>query len=322
MSEASVYSRERNFGFNRSSKRSSNIWKRIVKNYWLYIMLAPGVLYFVIFRYLPMWGVLISFQDYRPNLGMMNSQWVGLKHYHRFFFEAEFWRLFRNTMILAIYNLVFFFPLPIVLALMLNEVRKEAFKRTVQTIVYIPHFVSWVVVVGIAYLFFTTEGGIVNELIAAMGFEKIQFLLSESWFRPLVIGEVIWKETGWGTILFLAALAGVDPQLYEAAKMDGANRWHQLRHITIPAIKSTIVVLFILRLGTFLDSGFEQIFLMLNSLNNQVGDVFDTYVYEIGILQGQFSYSAAVGLFKSAVALILVIGADRIAKKLGEDGII
>jgi len=321
MSEASIYSGEGNFKFNRSSNRASTLWKRIVKNYWLYIMIAPGVLYFIIFRYLPMWGVLISFQDYRPNLGIWGSNWVGFKHYHRFFFEAEFWRLFSNTMILAIYNLVFFFPLPIILALMLNEVRLEAFKRTVQTIVYIPHFVSWVVVVGIAYLFFTTEGGIVNELIARMGFEKIQFLLSESWFRPLVIGEVIWKETGWGTILFLAALAGVDPQLYEAAKIDGANRWHQLWHITLPSIKSTIVVLFILRLGTFLDSGFEQIFLMLNPLNSRVGDVFDTYVYEIGILQGQFSYSAAVGLFKSVVALILVIGADRLAKRLGEDGI-
>ncbi|MFB9274252.1 ABC transporter permease [Cohnella cellulosilytica] len=317
MSDAGVYAREGNVG----RSYAATLRKTVVKYYWLYLMLIPGVLYFLIFRYLPMWGILISFQDYRPNLGILHSDWVGFKHYHRFFFEAEFGRLFRNTMILAIYNLVFFFPLPIVLALMLNEVRKEGFKRTVQTIVYIPHFVSWVVVVGIAYLFFSTEGGIVNELIAAMGFEKIQFLLSETWFRPLVIGEVIWKETGWGTILFLAALAGVDPQLYEAAKMDGANRRHQLWHITLPAIKSTIVVLFILRLGTFLDSGFEQIFLMLNPLNNQVGDVFDTYVYEIGILQGQFSYSAAVGLFKSVVALILVIGADRLAKRLGEEGI-
>lgn len=229
--------------------------------------------------------------------------------------------LFKNTIILAIYNLFFFFPLPIILALLLNEIRKEAFKRTIQTIVYIPHFVSWVVVVGISYIFFTTEGGIVNDVLASMGLPKIEFLISSEWFRTMIVSQVVWKETGWGTIIFLAALAGVDPQLYEAAKIDGAGRFRQVWHITLPAIRSVIVILFILRLGSFLDTGFEQIFLMLNAMNREVGEVFDTYVYNVGIQQGQFSYSTAVGLFKSLIGLVLVVSANRLAKKFGESGL-
>lgn len=293
----------------------------VSKYRWLYLMLAPGFFYFVIFKYIPMWGVLIAFQDYQVFQGFLASKWVGLKHFERFFEDPVFWMLFRNTFVLAFYNLVFFFPLPIVIALMLNEVRKELFKRTVQTLIYIPHFISWVVVVGIAYIFFTTEGGIVNEWIAALGWEKLNFLVSEAWFRTMVVSELMWKETGWGTIIFLAALAGVDPQLYEAAHMDGANRLRQLYHITLPAIRSTIIILLILRLGSFLDTGFEQIFLMLNPLNRQVGEVFDTYVYSIGIQQGLFSYSTSVGLFKSVIGLVLVLSANYIAKRFGEEGV-
>jgi putative aldouronate transport system permease protein len=294
---------------------------RLIKNRWLYIMALPGMLFFIVFRYFPMWGLLIAFQDYQPSLGMLHSHWIGLKHFERFFFDSSFTMLFKNTLILAIYNLVFFFPLPIVLALLLNEVRKEVFKRTIQTIIYIPHFVSWVVVVGISYIFFTTEGGIVNDMLASFGLPKAQFLISSEWFRTMIVSQVIWKETGWGTIIFLAALAGVDPLLYEAATIDGAGRFRQLWHITLPAIRSVIVVLFILRLGSFLDTGFEQIFLMLNSMNREVGEVFDTYVYNVGIQQGQFSYSTAVGLFKSVIGLALVMGANRVAKKLGEGGL-
>ncbi|TBL76137.1 ABC transporter permease [Paenibacillus thalictri] len=298
-----------------------NAVSAVAKNRWLYLMVAPGFLYFVIFKYVPMWGVLIGFQDYQVFQGFMASKWVGFKHFERFFTDPAFWMLFRNTFILAFYNLVFFFPLPIVIALMLNEVRKELFKRFVQTLIYIPHFISWVVVIGIAYIFFTTEGGIVNEWIASIGGEKLNFLVSEQWFRTMVVSELMWKETGWGTIIFLAALAGVDQQLYEAARMDGAGRFRQLFHITLPAIRSTIVILLILRLGSFLDTGFEQIFLMLNPLNRNVGEVFDTYVYSIGIQQGQFSYSTSVGLFKSVIGLVLVLGANYIAKKCGEEGV-
>ncbi|WNR43457.1 ABC transporter permease [Paenibacillus roseipurpureus] len=294
---------------------------RIYKDRWLYLMLLPGLLYFLIFKYVPMWGLLLAFKDYQPFLGFFGSKWVGLKHFQRLFHDPVFWMLLKNTLILAGYNILFFFPAPIALALLLNEARNEKFKRFVQTVIYVPHFVSWVVVVGIAYTFFTVDGGLVNEAIAAFGGQKINFLVSADWFRTMITSEVIWKETGWGTIIFLAALAGVDPQLYEAARMDGAGRLRQLWHVTLPAIRSTIVILFILRLGTFLDTGFEQIFLMLNAMNREVGEVFDTYVYTAGITQGQFSFSTTVGLFKSLVGFLLIIGSNRLAKKFGEEGV-
>ncbi|MDD9269037.1 ABC transporter permease [Paenibacillus sp. GCM10023248] len=296
--------------------------RRMLRNRWLYLMLLPGILYFLIFKYVPMYGVLIAFKNYQPFLGFWDSQWVGMKHFDRFFGDPLFWKLLRNTFILAVYNIVFFFPLPIVIALMLNELRVELFKRTVQTVVYIPHFMSWVVIVSIVYLFFTTEGGLINEGIKFLGGEKINFLLSQDWFRTFITAEVIWKETGWGTIIFLAALAGVDPGQYEAARIDGANRMQQMVHITLPAIRSTIVILLILRLGHFLDTGFEQIWLMLNAMNREVGEVFDTYVYATGISEGQYSYSTAVGLFKSVVGLVLVAASNYLAKKMGEEGIV
>ncbi|MBE1445884.1 ABC transporter permease [Paenibacillus sp. OAS669] len=305
----------------RFNLKRSLILRDLIRDRWLYLILFPGVVYFIIFKYVPMWGLVMAFQDYKPHLGFSGSPWVGLKHFERFFTEPQFWMLFRNTIVLAVYNLLFFFPLPIVLALMLNEVRKEAFKRLTQTLLYLPHFVSWVVAVGIFYILFTTEGGVVNEMIARLGMEKIPFLLSEDWFRPMIISQSIWKEAGWGTIIFLAALSGVDLQLYEASRMDGAGRWRQLWHITLPAIRSTIVILFILRLGSFLDTGFEHIFLMLNSMNREVGEVFDTYVYLKGLTQAQYSYSAAVGMFKSLVGLVLVLGANWLAKRFGEEGV-
>ncbi|MDD9268999.1 ABC transporter permease [Paenibacillus sp. GCM10023248] len=297
-------------------------WVRdVIRDKWLYYMLLPGVAYFLIFKYVPMYGIIMAFQDYKPHLGYADSPWVGLKHFQRFFSEPQFWMLFRNTVVLAIYNLVFFFPLPIVLALMMNEVRRERFKRFVQTLVYIPHFVSWVVVVGIFYMLLTTENGILNELLFNLTGHKIAFLMEPEWFRTMIVSQSIWKEVGWGTIIFLAALSGVDLQLYEAARMDGAGRWRQLWHITLPAISSTIVILLILRLGNFLDAGFEHIFLMLTPTNREVGEVFDTYVYMKGLSQGQYSYSAAVGLFKSLVGLLLVLGSNWMAKKFGQEGV-
>jgi putative aldouronate transport system permease protein len=295
--------------------------RRLKRQRWFYIMLLPGLLYFLIYKYIPMWGVLIAFQDYQPFQGFFGSKWIGLKHFETFFNDEAFWMLFRNTFVLAVYNILFFFPLPILVALMLNEIRKEIFKRFIQTLIYIPHFVSWVVVVGISFLFFSSESGIVNNMLSSVGKEPVNFLLSKDWFRTIITSQVIWKETGWGTIIFLAALAGVDPQLYEAARMDGANRWRQMWHITLPAIRSTIIILLILRIGSFLDTGFEQIFLMVNPLNREVGEVFDTYVYSSGISQGKFSYSTAVGMFKSIIGLILVVLANRLAKRFGEDGI-
>ncbi|GBG08369.1 protein lplB [Paenibacillus agaridevorans] len=302
-------------------EKPNDILRELYKNSWLYLMLIPGLVYFLIFKYWPMWGLVMSFQNFKPHLGISGSDWVGLEHFIRLFSEPQFFKLFRNTAVLALYNICFFFPIPIILALMLNEVRVELFKRSIQTVIYIPHFVSWVVIVGISYMFLTTEGGIINDLIAHFGFEKIPFLLSEEWFRTLITGQTIWKEAGWGTIIYLAALSGIDMQLYEAAKMDGANRWRQMWHITLPGIRGTIIILFILKMGDFLDVSFEQVFLVLNTMNREVGEVFDTYVYTKGLTQAQYSYSAAVGVFKSVFALVLVLGTNWLAKKAGEEGI-
>ncbi|MFC0214580.1 ABC transporter permease [Paenibacillus chartarius] len=297
-------------------------WKEIVTYRWLYLFMLPGLIYFLVFKYVPLWGLLMAFKNYQPYIGLMESDWVGFDHFTRFFTMPDFWMLFKNTLILGLYNIVIFFPITIVLALLLNEARKEVFKRFVQTLVYVPHFLSWVVIVGISYVLLSTTDGIVNHMIvSASGGQAVEFLTSTDWFRPLIVLQMIWKDAGWGTIIFLAALAGVNLQLYEAARMDGANRFQLLWHITLPSIRSIIVILFILRLGSFLDLGFEQIFLMLNPINREVGEVFDTYVYRVGLVQGQFSYSTAVGLFKSVVGLILVVIANQIAKWFGEEGI-
>lgn len=289
---------------------------------WLYAFMLPGLLYFILFRYVPLWGLIMAFKNYQPHLGLMGSEWAGFKHFERFFGMPEFWQLFRNTMLLGLYSTVIYFPITIIMALLLNEIRNEVYKRFVQTLVYVPHFLSWVVIAGITYVLLTTEGGLINEAIKGMfGGAAIEFLTSTEWFRPLIILQLIWKDAGWGTIIFLAALAGVNTQLYEAARMDGASRLRQLWHVTLPSIRSVIVILFILRLGSFLDLGFEQIFLMLNAINREVGEVFDTYVYRVGLQQGQFSYSTAVGLFKSVVGFILVILANKLAKLFGEEGI-
>lgn len=296
--------------------------RRLKKDKWLYILLMPGILYFIIFKYIPMWGILLAFKDYQPFLGFFNSKWVGFQHFHDFFINPDFLRLFKNTLIISLYNLIFFFPLPIVISLMLNELKIKLVKNVIQTFVYIPHFVSMVIICSITYVLLGPDNGVINGLIFnAFGY-KIDFLTSTSWFRPLIIIQVIWKETGWGTIIFLAALAGVEVELYEAAIVDGANRWQQMLNITLPAIKNTIIVLLILRLGHVLDTGFEQIFLMTNSLNREVADVFDTYVYFIGITKGAFSFSTAVGLFKSVIGLVLILGADKLAKKAGHSGIL
>lgn len=294
---------------------------RLRRDKWLYLLLLPGLLYFLVFKYVPMWGVMLAFQNYQPFTGFLKSEWVGFEHFRLFFNNPEFLMLLRNTLLLSFYNLIFFFPAPIILALLLNEVRLSFFKRTIQTMIYVPHFISMVIVASLTYVFLTTEGGTINELLFQYTGNKIQFLSDPSWFRPVIILQTIWKECGWGTIIFLAALAAVDVEQYEAATIDGANRWRQIWHITLPAIRSTIVILLILRMGSVLDNGFEQIYLMLNPLNRSVGEVFDTYVYAMGITQGAFSYSTAVGLFKSIVGVTLVLGTNWLAKKFGQSGL-
>lgn len=294
--------------------RSPLWWRAIWKNRAVYLMILPGLLYFLVFKYAPMWGLIISFQDYKPYKGVLGSEWVGFAHYRRLFTDPVFWNILKNTLILFLMNLVFYFPVPIVLALMLNEVRHHWYKRTVQTIVYLPHFMSWVIIVSISFVMLTMDGGIVNRLLEAAGIGKINFLLSPEWFRPIYILQVIWREAGWGTIVYLAAIATVDPQLYEAARIDGAGRFRQIWHITLPAIRGVIVVLLILKIGDVLELGFEHVYLLLNAMNREVAEIIDTYVYTAALRQGQFSYSTAIGFFKSFVGLVLVVVANRLAK--------
>ncbi|APT45625.1 ABC transporter permease [Bacillus safensis] len=303
------------------SEKRKRLLNQLLSQKFLYLMILPGLIYFIVFKYVPMWGLIIAFQDYQPFLGILGSEWVGFKHFIRLFTEPTFFILLKNTLILFAMNVVIFFPIPILLALLLNEVRLALFKKFVQTMIYIPHFMSWVIVVSLSFVLLTVDGGLINELIAFFGGEKINFLLSQEWFRPMYILQVIWREAGWSTIIYLAAITAVDPQLYEAAKMDGAGRLRQMWHITLPAIKSVIVVLLILKIGDTLELGFEHVYLLLNATNREVAEIFDTYVYTAGLKQGQFSYSTAVGLFKAAVGLILVMLANRLAKKFGEEGI-
>lgn len=299
----------------------SSLLKRMNKNRWLYVMILPGLLYFLIFKYIPMYGLIISFQNYKPFQGIRGSEWVGFKHFGRLFTEPDFLNILTNTLVLFGLNILFFFPVPILLALMLNELRGSFFKRLFQSLVYLPHFMSWVIIVSIGYVMLTMDGGILNELIAMLGFGKVNFLLSPSWFRPTYIIQVIWREAGWGTIIYLAAIASVDTQLYEAARMDGATRLRQIWHITLPAIRSVIIILLILKIGDVLELGFEHVYLLLNAMNREVAEIIDTYVYTAGLLQGKFSYSTAIGFFKSLVGLVMVVLANKLAKKLGEEGV-
>jgi len=295
--------------------------RNAASNKLLYLMILPGFIYFVIFKYFPMGGLIISFQDYQPYLGIRDSPWVGFKHFVRLFTEPTFAMLLSNTLILFALELVIFFPIPIILALMMNEVRHRLFRNSIQTIVYIPHFMSWVIIVSITYVFLSVDGGVVNEIIAALGGSKISFLTSPEWLRPMYILQIIWKEAGWSTIIYLAAITVVDTQLYEAAEMDGASRLRKMWHVTLPAIRPVIITLLILKIGNTLELGFEHMYLLLNSLNREVGEIFDTYIFTAGLKNGQLSFSTTVGLFKGLVGLVLVMFANRLAKKLGEDGV-
>jgi putative aldouronate transport system permease protein len=296
-------------------------WKSVKRNKFLYLLALPGLIYFILFKYVPMWGILIAFQNYSPYTGFWHSDWVGFDHFRRLFSSPDFLLLFRNTMAINLLNLLFFFPLPIILALLLNELRFFLYKKIVQSIIYLPHFLSWVIIVGISFLMLSKSDGIVNMMLQSAGLAKIDFLTNANLFWIVLTAQSMWKEAGWGTIIFLAAIAGVDPQLYEAAKIDGAGRFRQTWHVTLPAIRNVIIILLILRIGQVMEVGFEQVFLMMNGAVSEVADVFDTYVFRLGVRQGQFSFSTAVGLFKSVVGLILVIGANRLAKRYGEEGV-
>lgn len=303
------------------AEEKESFFSYMKRHKWMYLLMLPGIIYFIIFKYIPMGGLIISFQDYSPYLGIMGGEWTGLAHFKNFFMNPDFKMLLVNTFSISILNLVFFFPMPIILALLLNEIKNKMVKKSVQTMIYIPHFISMVIVASLTFTLLNTETGAINQIVYSITGQKLEFLSDPKYFRWIIVIQNIWKETGWGMIIFLAALAGVDTQLYEAAQVDGAGKLRQMWHITLPAIKSTIIIMLIMKVGTLLNTGFEQIFLMKNSLNSSVAEVFDTYVYTLGITQGAFSYSTAVGLFKSVVATAMVLSTNWICKKCGETGL-
>ncbi|KRE46640.1 ABC transporter permease [Paenibacillus sp. Soil522] len=298
------------------SKR--NIIKRdIIRNRYIYLMLLPVITYYAIFHYGPMYGLLIAFKDYGIADGVWGSPWVGLTHFQHFFENHYFWRLIRNTFMINIYELLFAFPAPIIMALLINEIRVIIFKRVVQTISYLPHFISIVVVVGMI-VDFVARDGLINNILGWFGIEPIAFLQEPGWFRPLYISSGIWQGIGWGSIIYLAAMSTIDPALYDAARIDGAGRWKQTLHVTIPGIMPTIVILLILNIGSMLSVGSEKIILMYNPLTYETADVISTYVYRKGILGADFGYSAAVGLFNSVISFILLTLANTISKRVSE----
>jgi putative aldouronate transport system permease protein len=289
---------------------------------YLYLMLIPGMIFYAMFKYAPMGGIVIAFKDFNPFRGLWGSKWVGWNNFRKVFSSPDFLVIFKNTMLISGQKILFGFPMPIILALLLNEMRLFRFKKIVQTTIYLPHFISWAVVGTIFLSIFSPTYGFIPQFLEIFTGERINFIASRKYFVPLLIVSDIWKTCGWGTILYLAALTSIDPALYEAATVDGAGRWQKIWHITLPGLKSIIVVQLIMRFGWIMDAGFEQILIMQNPVVLGVSDIFDTYVYRIGLAQGQYSVTAAVDVFKSVVGFIMIVTLDRICKALGEEGII
>ncbi|MGG1518081.1 ABC transporter permease subunit [Paenibacillus oryzisoli] len=291
--------------------------KHMIQYKWLYLFLVPGCLYLLVFKYIPMFGIIIAFKDFSLVRGIWASPWIGFENFEYLLRSSDFYHVLRNSLILSFYHLVFGFPAPIILALMLNEIRNLVFKRISQTLLYLPHFISWVVLSGMVINFLSPSTGPVNFVIKQLGGEAVPFLLKPEYFRSILVSAEIWKGAGWGTIIYLAAITGIDSSLYESAKLDGASRIQQIRYITLPGIASTITVLLVLQMGHVLDNGFEQVFLLYNPATYGVADVIETYTYRIGLIDGRMSFAAAVGLFKAAVGLVMVLIANRVARVFG-----
>lgn len=283
----------------------------------LYFMMIPVMLYYVVFHYAPMYGAIIAFKDFSPMKGIVDSDWVGLQHFQDFFSSYYFWRILKNTVVISLYSIVFMFPAPIILALLINEVRNQSFKRVVQTFSYMPYFISLVVICGMI-TDFTNSNGVINTLFSWIGYDGTAMLQKPGLFRPIYILSEIWQKIGWESIIYIAALAGIDQEQYEAARIDGASRLKQMLHITLPGIIPTITIMFILRMGNMLNVGFEKIILLYNPVTYETADVISSFVYRKGLLEFGWSYSSAVGLFNSLVNLILLISANYISRKVNK----
>ena len=296
------------------SMRAKKDWKR---NHSLYLLVLPVLIFYLIFHYRPMYGALIAFKDYTPAFGVAKSPWVGFDHFMRFFTGPYFVRLLRNTLLISIYNLIFGFPAPIILALLLNEVRAKKFKGIAQTITYLPHFISMVVVTGMITNFCMTSG-LFNDIIEFFGGKRTPLLQNPSLYRPIYVASGIWQEIGWGSIIYLSALAGVDSELYEAAAIDGAGKWKQLIHVTMPSIMPTIIIMLILKMGSLMSLGYEKTILLYNPSTYETADVISSYVYRVGLVELNWSYSTAIGLFNSVVNCLLLVCTNKISKKLSD----
>ncbi len=288
-----------------------------VRNRSLYILVIPVILFYILFNYKPIYGALIAFQDYTPRLGMAGSEWVGLDNFKRFFSDIYFGRLMRNTLLLSLYDIIFGFPAPIILALLLNEIHNRFFKNVTQTITYLPHFISMIVVCGML-TDFSLSTGLFNDIIEFFGGERHPLLQDPSLYRMIYILSGIWQQVGWGTIIYLSALSGVDSQLYEAAQIDGAGKWKQTIHVTLPGIAPTIITMFILKIGKLMSMGYEKTILLYNPSTYETADIISSYVYRIGLLEQDWSYSTAIGLFNSVINFVLLILANKLSKKYSE----
>lgn len=293
---------------------------RMLKYRWQYVMILPAVVLLFLFNYIPMAGIQIAFKDFAIGSTIWGSSWIGLENFS-FIHDEQFWKVVKNTLYISVLKFIFGFPMPILLALMINEVKNSKFKRFVQSVSYLPHFFSWIVVAYILQSFLTLDGGLANDLIARMGGDPIFFLGSTEWFRPMIVSSGLWKEVGWNTILYLAAISTIDPQLYEAAKVEGAGKLAQIRHITLPGILPTIAIVLILSIPSLITVGMDQIYPMMNSANQEVADVLDTYVLRNGLQQGYFGMATAVGLVSSVISLILVLGTNSASKKINGEGL-
>lgn len=305
----------------RYKKKYNNIIRMLRKDKLLYLMAIPGIIYFILFHYVPMYGISIAFTDYSIYKPMSEASFIGLENFNKLFGTFGFNRALRNTIIISIYNLLFSFPAPIILALILNEVWNKTFKRTVQTVIYLPHFISWIVILGIFSAIFSSSTGVIKRLAEMVGYSgKVQNIMNlQSTFRAFLVGTNIWKTAGFGTILYMATLASINPELYEAAIVDGATRWQQTWHITLPGLRSTIVILLIMRAGRILNANFEQIYALYNPFVYEVSEVLETYIYKMGIGEAKFSFSTAAGVFKAIIGFILVVVTNWLAKKIDSD---
>ncbi|KRE86460.1 protein lplB [Paenibacillus sp. Soil766] len=301
--------------------RTSSRWKSVIRYTDYYVLLIPGLIFLLLFKYTPMYGVIIAFQDFNIFDGIRGSKWVGLEQFQKLMHSDEFGQVFINTLLISVYKIVLLFPIPIIIALILNEVRVMVFKRTIQTIIYLPHFLSWVIISGLFITILSPSGGLINNIIQSFGGEPISFFMDNNYFRSVIVFTAGWKEVGWNAIVFIAAIAGIDQEQYEAASIDGAGRIRKMLYISLPGILPTIVLMFILRLGSVLEAGTEQILTMYNPAVYEAGDVIGTFVYRLGLGKMDYSFSTAVGLFNSVVGFILVISGNFLSKKLLNRGI-